>query len=237
LAQKKECKLRSPKKTSTKKFLSTIGFNKFFKLDNGDQKIESRNVQLKRLKDIDYLLTDQILAVFGEYLRMSEGVSGSLKMALNELMTNAFDHSGSDRGCYVCAQSYPGAKTIRLCIADFGIGILTSLKKNNKYKGLANDNEAITLAVQEGVTSRKHRTGGYGLTHINRFIEVNGGKMHILSGRGKVLWNYSGVKKRKETKQTVIYPFEGTAINLLINADKEGFYFLKSEEGELFPGD
>jgi hypothetical protein len=61
--------------------------------------------------------------------------------------------------------------------------------------------------------------------------------MHILSGRGKVLWNYSGVKKRKETKQTVIYPFEGTAINLLINADKEGFYFLKSEEGELFPGD
>jgi anti-sigma regulatory factor (Ser/Thr protein kinase) len=204
-------------------------------MKNGDQRIQSPNVQLKRLRNIDYLLTDQILQVFGNYLRMSEGVNGSLKMALNELMTNAFDHSGSQMGCYVCAQSYRGTKKIRLCIADFGIGILASLKKMDKYNNLNDDNEAITLAVQEGVTSRKNRTGGYGLTHINRFIEINGGKMYILLGTGKVLWNYSGEKKRRETKQTVRFPFEGTAIDILINADKEGFYFLKSEEEELFP--
>jgi len=234
LAQKKQCILTSPNKASTKKFLSAIGFNKFFKLDNGDQKIESRNIQLKRLKSIDYLLTDKILEVFGAYLRMSEGVTGSLKMALNELMTNAFDHSESEGGCYVCAQSYPLAKTIRLCIADFGIGILTSIKKIDQYNNLVVDSDAITLSVKEGVTSRKNRAAGYGLTHINRFIEVNRGKMYILSGLGKVLWDYS---KRKKMEQTVLSPFQGTAIDLLINADKEGHYFLKSEKEELFPGD
>ena len=236
LDQGKQCRFKSPSRPITKKFLSTIGFNKFFKLNNCDQKIESRNVQLKRLKSIDYSLTDQILDVFGDYLHMSEGITGSLKMALNELMTNAFDHSGSDRGCYVCAQSYPRAKNIRLCIADFGIGILASLRKIDQYNDLVSDSDAITLAIQEGVTSRKNRTAGYGLTHIKRFIEVNGGEMHILSGSGKELWNYSKDKELKESK-TVLSPFEGTAIALLINANKEGFYFFKSEEEELFPGD
>jgi len=234
LAQKKLCTVRKPQKALTKKFLSGIGFNKFFKMKNGDQKIESRNVQLRRLNSIDYLFTDQILEVFGDSLRMSEGVVGSLKMALNELMTNAFDHSESERGCYVCAQSYPATKKIRLCIADFGVGILGSLRKINKYNSLDSDNEAIMLAVQEGVTSRTDREGGYGLNHINRFIEVNEGKMHILSGNGKIFWNYSSNKKGKETKQTVLYPFGGTVINLLMNADREGFYFLKSDEGGIF---
>jgi two-component sensor histidine kinase len=164
---------------------------------------------------------------------MSEGVIGSLKMALNELMTNAFDHSESPRGCYVCAQSYYSAKKIRLCIADFGIGILKSLRKSPDYKQLNTDYEAIILAIREGVTSRVGKTAGYGLTHIHRFIKVNEGKMHIISGKGKVLWDNTGTKNRRK-EQTMRIPFMGTIINLEINADREGFYFMKSEEGTIF---
>jgi anti-sigma regulatory factor (Ser/Thr protein kinase) len=234
LAFGKKAKYRRPNKTATRKFLSGIGFNSFFEISNGEYKIESPNIQLKRLGHIDYLLTDQILDVFRYYIRMSEGVIGSLKMALNELMTNAFDHSESQRGCYVCAQSYIRAKKIRLCIADFGIGILRSLKKNPKFRELNSDHKAITTAVQEGVTSRTTGTAGYGLTHINRFIKVNEGKMHILSGKGKILWDFSDVKKSKEQEQTMRAPFQGTIVNLAINADREGFYFLRSEEGKIF---
>ena len=234
LASQKSAKYRKPHNGKTKNFLSGIGFNNFFKIGGDNHKIESPNVQLKRIDSIDYLLTDNILEIFQESIRMSDGVEGSLKMALNELMTNAFDHSNSSKGCYVCAQTYKQAKTIRLCIADFGVGILNSLNKVNAYRDLTQDNEAIKLSVQEGVTSRIGKYAGYGLTHINRFIEANKGTMHIISGKGKVVWTYSGVKKRKDQDQTMYCPFQGTIINLTINAHKEGFYFLQSSEGEIF---
>lgn len=234
LSSGKKARYQGPNKTAAKKFLSGIGFNNFFKLANGGHKIESPNVQLRRLGSVDYSLTDQILAVFSYSLNMSEGVKGSLKMALNELMINVFDHSESPKGCYVCAQSYEQAQKIRLCIADFGIGILASLRKNKEFAGLHSDYEAIMTAVKEGVTSRSTRFAGYGLTHINRFIKVNEGKMYILSGNGKAAWDFSPNKKRTKSKQTMRVPFQGTIVNLEINADREGFYFLKTEEGKIF---
>ncbi len=234
LKLKKKVGYVKPEKAVTRRFLSGIGFNNFFKIKDVDHKIESPNVQLKRIYAIDYLLTDQILDVFENSIRMSEGVEGSLKMALNELMTNAFDHGESAHGCYVCAQTYVQAKSIRLCITDFGIGILASLKKVDSFKDLGTDYEAIKLAVKEGVTARVGKDAGYGLTHINRFIEVNEGEMAILSGFGKVKWDYSGLKKRKIYEQTMHCPFDGTIINLTINADREGYYFMKSPDGAIF---
>lgn len=234
LGPKKRGQYRRPNKFSTRKFLSGIGFNDFIKVPDENQVIESPNVQLKRLDSIDYFLTDKILDVFEYNIHMSEGVKGSLKLALNELMTNAFDHSESQRGCYVCVQSYKKAKKIRLCIADFGIGILASLRKAEQFKELDSHHESIMLAIKEQVTSRIGKFAGYGLTHINRFIEVNEGKMHILSGNGKVLWDYTRLKKIKGEKQTMHFPFQGSIINLLINADEEGLYFLEGEEEFIF---
>jgi len=95
LGQGKKAKYLRPEKPSTKRFLSGIGFNKFFKIPGDEHKIESPNVQLRRLYEIDYLLTEQVLDVFTASIQMSEGVRGSLKLALNELMTNVFDHSNS----------------------------------------------------------------------------------------------------------------------------------------------
>jgi len=84
LALNKKARYKSPDKSSTRKFLSGIGFNKFFKLStNGGHEIASPNVQLRRLKHIDYFLTDQILEIFGYSVRMTDGVVGSLKLALN----------------------------------------------------------------------------------------------------------------------------------------------------------
>lgn len=230
----KEARYQEPKKRITKEFLAGIGFNNFFQIKSINHRIESPNVQLKRIYSLDYSLIDQILEVFGNFIHMSEGVKCSLKLALNELMTNVFDHSESKEGCYVCAQSYPQEKKIRLCIADFGIGILASLRKIPQYGSLNNCYESIKLATQEGVTSRVGKQAGYGLSHINRFIEVNEGKMYILSGDGKAVWNYTGQKKRRKEKQTMQHPLQGTLIELEINADKEGFYFLSSEEDDLF---
>ena len=103
-------------------------------------------------------------------------------------------------------------------------------REKPEYKELSSHHKSIIMAVKEEVTSRIGKTAGYGLSHIKRFIEVNEGKMYILSGKGKILWDYTGLKKIREKKQTMHYPFDGTIINLEINAEKEGLYFLESEE-------
>ena len=234
LAQGRKSKYRRPNKDATRKFLSGIGFNDFFRISGDAHRIQSPKVQLRRLYQIDYLLIDQVLGVFESSIRMSKGVRSSLRLALNELMTNAFDHSESERGCYVCAQTYPQKKKIRLCITDFGIGIRKALKKSPEYKHLESDEESILLAVQEGITSREKTTAGYGLSHINRFMNVNDGKMHILSGKGKIMWDYSSSRKYRGKKQTMHFPFIGTIINLLINADREGLYFMQTDDGQIF---
>lgn len=234
LSQGKNVSYIRPAKDATRRFLSGIGFNKFFKIANGmEHRVASPKVQLKRIYQVDYLLINQIIQVFGNYLQLSEGVAGSLKLAINELMTNTFDHSETKKGCYVCAQSYKLTRKIRLCIADFGIGILESLKKIPKYRTLRDHYESIELAVQEGVTSRVGREAGYGLHHILRFIEVNQGKMYILSGAGKIKWDFSGIDYRKN-RQTMHVPFDGTIIHLQINTRNEGLYFLESERDLLF---
>ncbi|MFZ0927280.1 MAG: ATP-binding protein [Syntrophobacteraceae bacterium] len=230
LSQNKKVKYRQPQNEETNNFLSGIGFYEFFRLPDKKQKIESSHVQLRRLASIDYLLTQQIVQVFDYAITMSAGLQGSLTMAINEIMTNTFDHSGSEKGCYVCAQAYENL--IRLCVADFGVGLYAKLFP--KYSDAIQDcYGAIKLATKKGITTRTKQDGGLGLWHIKRLIKVNNGQMSILSGDGKAVWDFRG-SRIKVRKQTMSLPFSGTIINLEINKDKETLYFLIDQEGQIF---
>ena len=55
-----------------------------------------------------------------------------------------------------------------------------------------------------------------------------------MSDDGKVLWDYKSTNRAKVKNQTMHFPFGGTIINLEINADGEGFYFLESQDGGIF---
>lgn len=228
--QGKKCKYVAPKKNSLRSFLKKIGFYGFFGINKSKSKTESittDRVQLKRANGIDPQLIDQIIIVFDNSLNLSAGVKGSLRMSMQETMTNVIDHSNCN-DYYVCAWTYPEKKKIRLCIADLGIGILASLKSSNNYRDLTDDYEAIALATEEGVSCRSERTG-LGLNHIKKFIEVNKGQMCIISGKGKVFWKFDQ-RRRERQNQNMAIPFNGTIVKLVINIDKEGFYFLSSEK-------
>lgn len=65
--------------------------------------------------------------------------------------------------------------------------------------------------------------------HIKEFLKVNEGTFTIISGNGKVNF-YSN----KIENYNMSAGFKGTIVNLEINANKESFYFLTSEEKYLF---
>ena len=213
-----------PEDKKLKDYLSQIGFNAFFHLSGNDIHRDT-TVEIKQLRALEPFYIDNLIVLIDSRMRLSQAVKDSLKMSIQEILTNVFDHSKSDSGCFICAQYYPAKRTIRLCITDFGVGILSTLRK--KYR-ITSDIDAIKLSVQEGITSRP-QSAGFGLTNIRNFLKVNEGTLTIISGKEKVNFYSNKCERYNMTKG-----FEGTIVNLKINADKESFYFLTSEEEYLF---
>ena len=154
------------------------------------------------------------MGMIESHLNLSAGVKGSLRMSLQETMTNVVDHSGETE-YYICAYTYPTKGQIRLCIADLGIGIKSSLHRSRRYPPFDNDYIAIKKATEEGVSCRSGRDG-LGLSHIKNFIKVNEGQMCIISGQGKVYWKFD---QGKVLEQKMSVPFHGTIVKLIINID------------------
>ncbi len=230
ISRGKSCKYIRPQNRTFQRFLSKIGFNKFFGIDKNEphpDRIEVGKIQLKRARGVDYQLVDQIMRVFTYHLNLSTGVRGALRLSMIETMTNAADHSGKEE-YYLC--SWPYRRQIRLCILDLGMGILDSLKSNPEYQYLSDDHEAIVHATQEGVSCRTGRAG-LGLHHLKQLVSVNKGKMCIISGKGKVFWKGNAPRP---LKQNMAVPFKGTIVKLVINIDRKAFYFFEGEREVLF---
>jgi hypothetical protein len=210
----------------------SIGFYEFGGSAVGASKFARQQVELQHLTAIDPTYTDAVLGVLQNYLHMSQGVKNALHLSINELMTNAFDHSGTVEGCFICAQAYKNRGNISICLTDFGRGILRALSSSSKYSHLSNSLDAIELAVQEGVSSRVDRMAGLGLSHIHRFLQINNGEIHIISGDGWVHWNYKNGNGVKVKRKKLDVAFDGTIVNILARADGEGLYFLSTENPE-----
>jgi len=228
----KKCYYKAPNSLLIKQFLNEIGFNDLFKLKRNnidDVKMHAGTFQLRRVTGLDALIAETLTELIAHQVNISSGLNYSLRLSLNELMTNVIDHSGV-QNYYVCAYTYPDKGQLRLCIADRGIGILRSLNRSRKYGIMRKSHDAIVRATEPGVSSRPGRAG-LGLSHLKDFAKVNEGQLCIISGNGKVFWKYD---QGKVLKQRMQKPFTGTVVKFVINTDKEGLYFLAEEEDYLF---
>ena len=125
---------------------------------------------------------------------LAKGVKLCFVWCLNEVMDNVLNHSaekGNATG-YVMVQYVAEDKLLKVCVFDMGIGLKASFA-GSKYSP-ATDEDAISLAVQENVTSGKGQGNGlYGLKRLVGQSPV--GKLHIKSGAGEYLYNpLSGVE-------------------------------------------
>lgn len=231
-ARNHDVKYVSSSNSKLEEHLKRIGFYDWGMSTGVHSRYAGRQVELRHLNTLDPLYTDEIIGVLQSYLTLSQGVRQSLHLSLNELMTNAFDHSRSVAGCFVCGQAYTNRGHVSICLTDFGRGILSSLSSSPNYQSLSNSIEAIELAIKEGVSSRVDMRAGLGLTHIHRFLEINKGKIDIISGDGWVHWDYEGGGEPVIVRKRLGIEFGGTVVNINARADGEGLYFLSSENPE-----
>lgn len=108
-----------------------------------------------------------------------------IRYIVSELARNVLEHSQSEHGAILCAQYYKKSNTIRIGIADTGVGIKETI--NNAYDAKTNL-EAIHLALMPGITGTTRKEGGTefnagaGLFFIRSIAKVNRDFFMLYSG-------------------------------------------------------
>src|SRR5205814_8696270 len=104
----------------------------------------------------------------------------------------------------------------RISFVDVGRGIPDLIRTLKKYQSVRDDAALIEAATEEGVTTRKDRPGGMGLTFIRQYLRGSEGTLSILSEHGKVSFQPKKIVRR--SKKAGEQPFPGTAIDILMRA-------------------
>lgn len=202
--------LTDPNNGYCKKYLADQGFYKEFHVENNVVASASRrtSVGLRWIQSFDPLYLDEIARWLNRNSMLPQNIiDDAVKITLTEVILNVIDHSQSSIGCYVSAQAYPHEQRLMLSVADLGIGFFATL--GNRYN-LENNEQAIELAVQSGVSSKSRgRNAGAGLDVLRVYLK-HSGALEIISKDGRWRQKPDGTT----LKETLPFSFPGTCINV-----------------------
>ena len=147
-------------------------------------------LELTKLETASQLprMLDQVVWVLRHTLKYKKEDAFDVATAVSEVTQNTFDHNS--RACgYVAMQVYGrGEKRfLEIGIADSGVGLFTTLRRNTKYQcNITSDEDAIRYAVKLGVSEHQDPTRGTGLHHLLEITYKHEGAVQIRSGSAKV---------------------------------------------------
>lgn len=103
----------------------------------------------------------------------------ALEWAIYEMIDNINLHAQTEVPGTVCAQFYPNKHLIDVAICDMGQGIRASLSESHSVES---HEEAISTALQRGVTRNPNIGQGNGLAGALEIAQQNGGGFHLWTG-------------------------------------------------------
>ena len=150
-------------------------------------------------------------------------VMQAMHWSLVEVMDNVLNHSQAGCG-FLMAQVHPNSNPPRLvvCVADQGIGVLSSLKPT--YPHLKNDADAIALAMKQGVTRDRRIGQGNGLWGLARIVGLNRGTLRFSSGRNSLSYSPQVDREKRVSYELLNFyskEMPGTCIDFQLEAANE----------------
>ena len=124
-----------------------------------------------------------VIKTLTSHFEIEVSVLQALSYCLYEVMDNVHIHSGKPLGTAVTYYDSVG-KTLRILIADDGIGIKASLAENSKYRDVT-EPEALKLCLEDTITDGKGM--GFGLYTTSRLVDSIGKKFILHSGSHKLM--------------------------------------------------
>lgn len=138
--------------------------------------------QIRTSAELTTFITEMI-----PLLHLEAEQAKTLGYIVSELARNVIEHAESENGAILCAQYYKKSNSIRIGIADTGVGIRTTITRSHQAD---TDLEAIRLALMPGITGTTPKEGGTeqnagaGLFFIKSIASVNRDFFVIYSGSG-----------------------------------------------------
>lgn len=157
---------------------------------------------------------------------MTQAVRARLSDGILEIFQNAREHSGTPFGIFACGHYFDEQHSIRLSIADAGIGFRKRLHDALKVEKLSGEAIAWAMAGRNTVKTAvgNDSPGGIGLKDIKRFVELNGGKLSVLSDAG--YWEFTHMGERVDELSC---RFPGALLTLTVDTADRQSYQLRSE--------
>ena len=215
--------------TNLKPHVSKVFSKNHFLSNFGGEKIEDyygTTIKYKRFKSSEEKLfkvyLDNELLSKKALPKMTSALRKKINESIFEIFNNTIIH-GNSKDIFSCGQYYPSDMRLDFTIVDLGKTIKGNVSRylQKKFSG----SEAIEWAIEEGNTTKTGDTpGGLGLSLIRSFLELNGGKIQILSADG--YWY-----QRKDKSKSLVFDqrFDGTIVNLEFNINDQNEYCLASE--------
>ncbi|MDI6737247.1 MAG: ATP-binding protein [Nanoarchaeota archaeon] len=171
----------------SKHYLARMGLFNFLGIETDivitEHEPAGRFIPLTQITNSDGLtrfLTDMV-----PLLHLSSEHAASIRYIISELARNVLEHAKTKHGAILCAQYYQKSNTIRIGIADTGVGIKETISRAHYAP---THMEAIRLALMPGITGATSREGGTefnagaGLFFIRSIAKVNRDFFMIYSG-------------------------------------------------------
>lgn len=163
----------------------------------------TRLVDLNAVEDVAIALTGLVTNNVGS--ACSEETSSALYTTLTELLGNCHHHARMDHDLHglVCGQTWYRGQRAQFAIADSGIGIRASLAENPDLAGRLRTENACSLAMDLGVSSKLgHGHSGYGLTVARDLALQTPDSMLVVQSfdeaavvYGQRIYEYSGLRQ------------------------------------------
>ncbi|MBW3019444.1 ATP-binding protein [Candidatus Woesearchaeota archaeon] len=178
--------------------------------------------QIKNSGELTEFIRDMI-----PLLHLDPAQTEPIKYIVSELVRNVLEHAQCQFGAIVSAQYYKKSNTIRIGIADSGIGIKESINKSHSAK---TDLEAIRLALTPGITGTTRKEGGTelnagaGLFFIKSIAKVNRDFFVIYSGnamykllKSKTIRLYADPFQDRHSEEDNLPYWKGTIVGIDIS--------------------
>lgn len=184
--------------------------------------------QLRNSDELSSFITEMV-----PLLHLEPEPARTIGYIVSELARNVLEHAESAHGAFLCAQYYKKSNSIRIGIADTGVGIKETITRSHPAN---TDLEAIRLALRPGITGTTTREGGTeqnagaGLFFIKSIASINRDFFVIYSGSAlyKLLKKPTGARPRlhadpfedRHSQEEELPVWRGTVVGADITLDQ-----------------
>ncbi|MCM1122078.1 MAG: hypothetical protein NC416_05805 [Eubacterium sp.] len=160
--------------------------------------------------------------------KMSELVKSKIIDNILEIFNNVKEHTHSNK-VYTCGQYFPKSSLLYFTIVDSGETIPYNVNTYCNNINIELPDKPLEWAIAPGNTTRQVDTpGGLGLSLLRDFIELNNGKMYIVSGNET--YEQNGINNRH---MYMDYSFPGTIVTVAFNLLDDSMYHMNSEFSDI----